>query len=413
MMRKYILVTAMMTTAIACMDQPSPAQLNQSQKQSSYIDFSNEKRACKALIENEAQLLKSIVAQEQRGKYSPIFKEVHQCLAKFIVPRDPHYNSIFSLDIPQCYRFLKDETKKYICQIVIKKRSNNNLIKIFQNHENYTDISEASLECGRIIQRNRYVINTYGSYEPYEDRNITPLHYVLIATAQGLLPKNVGKEFCALLLSAGANPNARDDAGNTPMHHAHTPQFVRLLCDYGAKTDIKGEFDMTPLINHICIRNWPVVQCLLHYKPGINKQDDRNNTALHKAARIGNLEIVQLLLDHGADWTLKDEYLECPFQTAEDQATQNLLGDRIVRYLENIMLDNDDDAMQQIFNQIPELAGMIQIDEWYNFFGKHCLDERNTLLPAARFFEQTCIAYKINQEIHQRHLDLLQMQGLD
>lgn len=48
-----------------------------------------------------------------------------------------------------------------------------------------------------------------------------------------------------------------------------------------------------------------VVNRLLHrwlFKPDVNKKDNIiGNTALHKAAEIGNYEIISLLLNHGAD----------------------------------------------------------------------------------------------------------------
>lgn len=35
-----------------------------------------------------------------------------------------------------------------------------------------------------------------------------------------------------------------------------------------------------------------IVQCLLRYRPDVDAHDDRDDTALHTAARTGNLDIV-------------------------------------------------------------------------------------------------------------------------
>ena len=35
-----------------------------------------------------------------------------------------------------------------------------------------------------------------------------------------------------------------------------------------------------------------IVQCLLRYRPDVDAHDDRDDTALHTAARTGNIDIV-------------------------------------------------------------------------------------------------------------------------
>ena len=37
-----------------------------------------------------------------------------------------------------------------------------------------------------------------------------------------------------------------------------------------------------------------IVQCLLRYRPDVDAHDDRDDTALHTAARTGNLDIVKV-----------------------------------------------------------------------------------------------------------------------
>src|SRR5574337_603977 len=123
MSKNYTMLALMMVNTIICMDQPKTIQSNPFKKEYFCIDFSDEKEACKRLIQNEAQLLKSIIAQEQQGNYSPIFKEVHNCLVKFIIPRDHYSKSMLNYNIPHCYRSLKDKTKEYIYWIIRKKRA--------------------------------------------------------------------------------------------------------------------------------------------------------------------------------------------------------------------------------------------------------------------------------------------------
>ena len=125
---------------------------------------------------------------------------------------------------------------------------------------------------------------------------ITPLHYAL----------NNAPHFVDLLLKYGANPNARDDFGNTPMHHASTPELIALLFLNGAKINTKGYGGWTPLFNNIRLSNWPAVKCLLRHGANPNRRDDNDITPLTKALAKKNPKIVRLLLECGADWTQED-----------------------------------------------------------------------------------------------------------
>lgn len=74
---------------------------------------------------------------------------------------------------------------------------------------------------------------------------------------------------CAILLEAGASPNADASAyGGTPLHVAGSPAVVDVLLQHGANIEAT-------------------------YSDGI--------TPLHLAAQIGNIEVVKHLLTRGAD----------------------------------------------------------------------------------------------------------------
>lgn len=57
----------------------------------------------------------------------------------------------------------------------------------------------------------------------------------------------------------------------------------------------------SPLIAAVKKRNRDVEMILLQYKANVNWKDQNNYTALMYAAERGNKEIVQLLIDYGAD----------------------------------------------------------------------------------------------------------------
>lgn len=84
---------------------------------------------------------------------------------------------------------------------------------------------------------------------------------------------------------------------------------VRLLIEHGADCSTRNSSDRTPIIIASRWRNRDVVLALLqHQEPAdiINAQDEKGQTALHHAACRGHAEVLQVLLDHGADAVIPD-----------------------------------------------------------------------------------------------------------
>ena len=91
-------------------------------------------------------------------------------------------------------------------------------------------------------------------------------------------------EVVALLLDRGADVQAANDEGETPLHGAHQVEEVVLLLNHGAD---------------------------------INVRDERGRTPLHNRAK-GNREVVALLLDRGADIHAEDVWGRKPCRVAQD-----------------------------------------------------------------------------------------------
>jgi hypothetical protein len=93
-----------------------------------------------------------------------------------------------------------------------------------------------------------------------------------------------------ILLDAGTSPNCRADANHNLPGSTAPWSFLSSKCQGGVKTlrmFISKGYDVN----------------LSNMTPG-NKS---SSTALHAAAIVGNIEVVQTLLDHGADPTMKDQ----------------------------------------------------------------------------------------------------------
>lgn len=143
-----------------------------------------------------------------------------------------------------------------------------------------------------------------------------------------------------LLLTAGADPNAKDHAGQTALMEATEEangdaEIVKMLIAAGAKVDARNEFQQTALIEATLRFSVESVNELLKNGADVNAAQDDGKTALIYAAEIPSipsndandrarfmkraLEIVKILLSRNADRAIKDKYR----MTALDYAEKN------------------------------------------------------------------------------------------
>ena len=109
----------------------------------------------------------------------------------------------------------------------------------------------------------------------------------------------------SLLVRAGARTDAKAKLGWTALALAavkgHT-EVAEVLLDAGADQGVRDAYGWTPLMRAVDRRRSDFVKLLLD-EPGADlglRQED-GATALHIAAATGDLEIVRLLVSHGAD----------------------------------------------------------------------------------------------------------------
>jgi N-acyl-D-amino-acid deacylase len=109
----------------------------------------------------------------------------------------------------------------------------------------------------------------------------------------------------AELLRLGADPNKRNDANATGlMWAARDLEKTRVLVDHGADVNAKSDDLRTPLM--IAARRAgaaPIVKLLLDHKanPNPNPKPDTESSPLLEALTAGDAEIVELLIQRGAD----------------------------------------------------------------------------------------------------------------
>lgn len=112
------------------------------------------------------------------------------------------------------------------------------------------------------------------------------------------------------LLGQGVNVNAVDAEGRTALDFAAFNGHLEILKDLlkaGAVVDVRDSMGRTPLM-YASTGPFPESVLLLLENgadPNAVDSDEHFSAVMHAAAE-GHLEVVRILIDHGADHTLKD-----------------------------------------------------------------------------------------------------------
>jgi truncated hemoglobin YjbI len=124
-------------------------------------------------------------------------------------------------------------------------------------------------------------------------------------------------ELAAELIRFGADPDAREPEGHTPLYRASTEAVARVILAAGASVDvISGPTRGTPL--HQAARRGyaPVAAALLDHGANIEARDCKGQTPLRRAVNCRQLPVVQLLMQRGANPHAADNHGVTPLAVA-------------------------------------------------------------------------------------------------
>jgi ankyrin repeat protein len=117
-----------------------------------------------------------------------------------------------------------------------------------------------------------------------------------------------------LLINKGADVNAKNRGGSTPLHWAiHDEAKVRLLLAKGANVNAKQVQGRTPLYLVAMLGNSvPTMRLLLAGGADLNLASANGQTPLMLLAARGNVEGMQLLIERGANVNARDARVKPP-----------------------------------------------------------------------------------------------------
>lgn len=91
--------------------------------------------------------------------------------------------------------------------------------------------------------------------------------------------------------------------GLTAVHLATSKEMLQCLMSFGAKTDVLNKHGQSILHRMACANNLGMVEQLVQTAPElIHKKDKAGQTPLQGAVLAGHKDVVEMLLDHRADW---------------------------------------------------------------------------------------------------------------
>jgi truncated hemoglobin YjbI len=134
-------------------------------------------------------------------------------------------------------------------------------------------------------------------------------------------------ELATVLIRAGADPDAKEAEGHTPLYRASTGDVARVLLAAGATADVvSGPTRGTPLHQAARRGNGSVAEALLDHAATIDSRDAKGETPLRRAVNCRQIEIVRLLVRRGADRHTADRRGVTPLDAARTAEMKHALS---------------------------------------------------------------------------------------
>lgn len=224
---------------------------------------------------------------------------------------------------------------------------------------------ETAAECLRVLIEAGADVNATMDKNGY-GQNMTPLHLAVQKTESFVYWGSMDQSeeiLTELLLSAGANPNAKTRNGNTPLHLAN-PEKVRpleLLVQNGADINAVNAWGRTPILEIICRLRMGsslnaakpsvnVFEKLLELGADVNVADNEGETVFHHIMQnIGSfansvfIPVIKKLICAGPDLNKKNNKGEAPLwkynKGAYGYALNNTNDDDVLKLLVDAGMD--------------------------------------------------------------------------
>ena len=170
-----------------------------------------------------------------------------------------------------------------------------------------------AFKVARLLISNRAFIIDYVS-----ENGQTPLHIF----AGVYLAGTGNTEIANLLIRQGADVNARNYDGFTPLHHAakwNNSKTLALLIRKGGDVNARNSDGFTPLHYAAKWNNSEILALLIQKGGDVNKASYKGDTPLHRTVYLNATEAAKLLIESGAYLHAKNDRDRTPLDMAREQ----------------------------------------------------------------------------------------------
>jgi ankyrin repeat protein len=203
----------------------------------------------------------------------------------------------------------------------------------------------------------KLLIDNNANFDQTDENGFSPLMHA---------SQNDNDSIVKLLIDKGADVNIKNKYGSSSLHLASSCGYdknIKLLIDANADINTRNNNLETPLISSVTGENIKAISTLIEHKANINDYDKDGDTVLHYACLINTplqKDIVELLLNSGADVNIKNNKGKTPIELTNNKKIKNLLDkknhnvlsdlleleifntDQIIEYIGEEVIDNDD-----------------------------------------------------------------------
>ena len=271
----------------------------------------------------------------EEGKRLQVYLEQYKTATSDlpIVKIEAIYNPLTVLSSNVAQKFGVDNTTS-----VVKNKIKNGLNPVYKKHNSQRKSNKNNIDNGEnsidelvddLLKSTHNKKNEYKKskelFQQYDIKNYS--EETIAAFLIGAIECG-DKDFVKFLLSRGANPDAQDKEGKTPLYVASEKgheNIVELLLQYNANPNIRTAMGEAPL--HVALKedNEKIAELLLAHGANINIQDKNGIAPLHSASVRGHAKIVELLLTHGANPNIQYQGRKTSLHAASKEGKEKIV----------------------------------------------------------------------------------------
>ncbi len=192
----------------------------------------------------------------------------------------------------------------------------------------------------------------------------TPLHYaaeLYVSDETSELWQDAVGVVIRMLADAGADVDAKDDLGLTPLHWASLSNrpvdVIRALVKARADVNARSNSGYAPL-HSAASRSVDAVRALVELGADVNAQNKNNgNTPLHIASRWGHADAIRVLVKAGADINVKRNDGNTPLHIASMAQSAHIEMERYIEVIRVLLEFGADDQIKNNAKFKPKAVG--------------------------------------------------------